>query len=161
MTCGWIFSTKLFLSWRLSVATFVWVHGKPGAGKSVLTWIRSAVIDELKKEILRSLLVQLLRNSDCLWSQSFADLVDSHDHNSDPPVELDLLLDLLMRAARLHERPMIVIDALDECSDLPDLPSSLLRLNNGYFHTFVTSRTEYMIKEASHGIPSLSTRCGR
>jgi hypothetical protein len=78
------------------------------------------------KDVMCSLVVQLLRNSRGNWLSLFPELKERMDRGADPPASLDILSDLLIRASRLHERPMVVIDALDECSDLPDLLHTLI-----------------------------------
>ncbi|KAF9242323.1 ankyrin repeat-containing domain protein [Melanogaster broomeanus] len=53
---------------------------------------------------------------------------------------------------------MIIIDALDECLDLPGLLDVLVKLNNGHIRLLVTSRTELIIKETFTGLPSISLK---
>lgn len=108
------------------------------------------------KEVLRSLIAQLLRNARADWLASFTDLVARKDRGADPPADVDMLSDLLKRAAGLHARPIIVIDALDECDDLPDLLGALMKLNDGHCRVFVTSRTVITIKEKFSKLPSIS-----
>ncbi|KIJ12472.1 hypothetical protein PAXINDRAFT_171164, partial [Paxillus involutus ATCC 200175] len=175
-TCGWLFNVQQFLDWRSLLIEFVWLNGKPGAGKSVLA---AAVIEELfkslksgetlayfycdfrnsrsstAKEVVCSLVVQLLRNASGNWLSLFPELKERMDRGADPPAALDILSDLLIRASTLHERPMVVIDALDECSDLPDLLHTLIKLNDGRLRLFVTSRTELIIREKFASLPSL------
>lgn len=107
-------------------------------------------------EVIRSLTVQLLRNANTDWFSSFSDVVTRKNRGAGPPVDLDVLLDLLKRAAKLHDHPIIVIDALDECDDLPDLLDALVKLNGGHIRIFATSRTAVIIKEAFSGFPSIS-----
>ncbi|KAF9233919.1 hypothetical protein BU15DRAFT_79663, partial [Melanogaster broomeanus] len=141
-TCSWLFHVQQFIDWRLSLSQFIWLNGKPGAGKSVLA---AAVIEELSgslqggetlayfycdfrnsrctsaKEVICSLVVQLLRSASGNWLSLFPELKERMDRGADPPAALDILSDLLICASGLHGRPMIIIDALDECLDLPGL----------------------------------------
>lgn len=107
-------------------------------------------------EVFRSLLVQLLRGAKINWLPLFSDLVERKNRGADPPADLDILTDLLMRAAGLHKRPIIVIDALDECNDLSNLLEVLTRLDNGHLQLFCVSRPEIVIQEAFAGLPSIS-----
>ncbi|KAF9238216.1 hypothetical protein BU15DRAFT_75377 [Melanogaster broomeanus] len=151
MTTGeWLFDEGLYVEWRERSSGLLWLSGKAGAGKSVLA---SAVIDSLSSgladdetlayfycdfrthrststmEILRSLTSQLLWNSEIDWLSSFPELVRRKERGTGPPVDITTLSDLLRRAARLHQRPMIVIDALDECEDLPKLLDEIVKLD--------------------------------
>ncbi|KAF9233918.1 ankyrin repeat-containing domain protein [Melanogaster broomeanus] len=175
-TCGWLFHVQQFIDWRSSLSQFIWLNGKPGTGKSVLA---ATVIGELSgslqggeslayfycdfrnsrctsaKEVICSLVVQLLRSASGNWLSLFPELKERMDRDADPPVAQDILSDLLIRASGLHQRPMIIIDALDECLDLADLLDVLVKLNNGHIRLLVTSRTELIIKETFTGLPSI------
>ncbi|KAF9233869.1 hypothetical protein BU15DRAFT_66238 [Melanogaster broomeanus] len=109
-TCRWLFDLDKYSDWYSSWDTLLWVHGKPGAGKSVLI---SAVIERLSEtgtdgdvlayfycdfrtlrstdafEVIRSLLTQLLRQSKENWLPLFNDLVDRKSKHSAPPVDLE------------------------------------------------------------------------
>ncbi|KAG6332075.1 hypothetical protein ID866_7013 [Astraeus odoratus] len=147
-----------------------------GAGKTIIT---SAVIDELLRmdaalayfycdfqqarstnatEIIRSLLAQLLGKSKKKWLSSFPELCKRKAHDLGPPSDNRLLCDWLLSASKLHNRPVIVIDALDECMDqeLDDLLDVIPRLNVGHLRVFLSSRPEQIIKDAFVGLPSLS-----
>ncbi|KAF9229931.1 hypothetical protein BU15DRAFT_84304, partial [Melanogaster broomeanus] len=137
-TCKWLLDSKRYSDWCSSRNAFLRVCGKPGAGKSVLI---STVIDSLSTteiegdplayfycdfrtdrsthafEVIRSLLTQLLWKSKDNWLPVFDDLVDRKSNGSPPPVDLEILYQLLLKAVRLHDRPVLVIDALDECND--------------------------------------------
>ncbi|KAF9237304.1 hypothetical protein BU15DRAFT_76025 [Melanogaster broomeanus] len=130
------------LEWLDGVNCTVKHESTPGAGKSVLV---STVIDRLfsrladdetlayfycdfrnpqstsTMEILRSLTAQLLWNAKVDWLSLFSELAMRKERGAGPPVDIATLSDLLRRAARLHQRPMIVIDALDKCDDLSKL----------------------------------------
>ena len=106
--------------------------------------------------ILRSLLTQLLRNAANDWMRSFQDLADREEQGSPPPEDLDVLRELLVRASSLHDRPILVIDALDECKDIPPLLDQLTQLHkDGRLALFLTSRTEHIISVAFTGLPSI------
>ena len=107
-------------------------------------------------EILRSVAKQLLWNSKSDWLPSFSDLTMRMERGARPPTDLDTLSDLLKRAAELHGRPIVFVDALDECEDMSELLNQLVKLPHGHCRLFVTSRTLHTVKEAFTGLPSIS-----
>ncbi|KIJ09033.1 hypothetical protein PAXINDRAFT_102380 [Paxillus involutus ATCC 200175] len=177
-TGEWLLKEQLYIDWRKLSAKFLWLGGKAGAGKSVLA---SGVIEDLLSgladdetlayfycdfrnprcispmEVLRSLTAQLLRNSESDWLPSFSELVVRKDRGAGPPADIGTLSNLLKRAAGLYKRPMIVIDALDECDDLSKLLHELVKLcHDGHCRLFVTSRTLHSINRAFADLPSIS-----
>ncbi|KAF9233735.1 hypothetical protein BU15DRAFT_79803 [Melanogaster broomeanus] len=175
---GCLTSISIPIGTRLRNA-FLWVHGKPGAGKSVLI---SAVIERLSEtasnggvlayfycdfrtersthafEVIRSLLTQLLRQSRKDWLPSFNDLVVRKSNGSPPPADLEMLYKLLLRAIRLHanDRPVFVIDALDESKDYVKLVELFERLHKeGDCRLFATSRPLPNAPKAFRGLPTI------
>ncbi|KAF9235441.1 hypothetical protein BU15DRAFT_77937 [Melanogaster broomeanus] len=175
-TGEWLFNERLYTEWRESSFGLFWLSGKAGAGKSVLA---SGVIDTLSSgladdetlayfycdfrnsrststmEVLRSLAKQLLWNSETDWLPSFPELVVRKERGTGPPVDITTLSDLLKRAAELHQRPMIVIDALDECEDLSKLLDELVKLDE-VCRFFVTSRPLHSLNRVFASRPSIS-----
>ncbi|KAH7890589.1 hypothetical protein F5I97DRAFT_1973455, partial [Phlebopus sp. FC_14] len=176
-TCEWLFREESFRSWRSTQASFLWINGKPGAGKSVLA---STIIQHLASaltsgemisyaycdfraersthgfEVLRSLFTQMLQEVTCDWQQYFRDLLHRHAKGIPSPQDLDTLCDWLLRILKLYHRPIIVIDALDECKDYPVLIHHLVRLSKeGSCRVFVTSRPLQDISSALRELPSL------
>ncbi|KAF9231979.1 hypothetical protein BU15DRAFT_81765 [Melanogaster broomeanus] len=179
-TGDWLLNEKLYNDWRRMSIRFLWLGGKAGAGKTVLA---STVIDNVSSaladdetlayfycdfrsprstrttEILRSLTVQLLINSKIDWlsSEPLSELLTLREQGAGPPVDLGTLSDLLRRTVRLHQRPIIVIDALDECDDLSELLDELVKLDaDGHCRVFVTARPLHSINGALAGLPSIS-----
>ncbi|KAF9235443.1 hypothetical protein BU15DRAFT_64800 [Melanogaster broomeanus] len=182
-TGEWLLDDKLYMDWRNSSIRFLWLGGEAGAGKSVLA--RSTIIDNLSSglannetlayfycdfrtprststmEILRSLAVQFLRNSKLEWlsSKPFSELVTRKAQGAGPHVDIDTNSDLLRHAARLHQRPMIVVDALDECDDLKELLHELVKLDaDRHCRVFVTARPLHSINRSFADLPSISLR---
>ncbi|KAF9224620.1 ankyrin [Gyrodon lividus] len=179
-TCTWLPETEIYQSWRRGDIPFLWLEGKPGSGKSVLA---SSVIHDLKRsrydeevlvffycdfrnerstsapEVMRSLLTQLLRlanvdDVDC--RDSVPELVEREAEGTEPPNDMKLLTCLVRSAAKLHQQPLIVIDALDECKDVEKLLNALKELNDGHIRLFVTSRLERIIRDTLSDFPSIS-----
>ncbi|KAF9235652.1 hypothetical protein BU15DRAFT_64656 [Melanogaster broomeanus] len=161
-TCKWLFDSRAYVHWCSCQKGFLRLSGKPGSGKSVLA---STVIQNLSKtaadgtvlayfycdfrtersthafEIIRSLLTQLLQKYKDNWLPLFDDLVNRESNGAMPPVDLDILYKLLLKAVQLHHQPVLVIDALDECNDHVKLTDLLARLHYGAScRVFVTSR---------------------
>ncbi|KAF9233298.1 hypothetical protein BU15DRAFT_66694 [Melanogaster broomeanus] len=178
-TCKWLLDSKRYYNWCSSRKGFLRLCGKPGSGKSVLT---STVIQSLSKttadgsvlayfycdfrtersthafEIIRSLLTQLLRKYKDNWLPLFDDLVNRKSNGSMPPVDLDMLYKLLLKAVQLHHQPVLVIDALDECNDHVKLTDLLARLHYGTrasCRVFVTSRRLPHASKSFNDVPTI------
>ncbi|KAN0130287.1 hypothetical protein V8E53_011910 [Lactarius tabidus] len=144
-TGKWFFQGKKFKAW-LSVGSLLWIHGKPGSGKSILC---SAIIkhvmslrdagqaslaffyfdfrDKDKKQDFRnfatSLLVQLsAHSSPC--SEIIARIYSTHGKGTQQPSNNALancLREIILAAA---PQPIyIIVDALDECPNASGMPT--------------------------------------
>ena len=71
-----------------------------------------------------------------------------------------MLCNWLLKAAKLHDRPIVVIDALDECQnrELKDFLEIIIPCikEDGHLRILLTSRTEQIIKESLASFPCLS-----
>ncbi|KAF9233294.1 hypothetical protein BU15DRAFT_66691 [Melanogaster broomeanus] len=176
-TCKWLFDSRAYVHWCSSPKGFLRLCGKPGSGKSMLT---STVIQNLSKtaadsgvlayfycdfrtersthafEIIRSLLTQLLRKYKDNWFPLLDVLVNRKSNGSMPPVDLDMLYELLLKAVQLHNQPVLVIDALDECNDHVKLTDLLARLHYGAScRVFVTSRPFPHASKSFSNLPTI------
>ncbi|KAH9019496.1 hypothetical protein EDB84DRAFT_614294 [Lactarius hengduanensis] len=147
-TAAWLFEGGIFKEWEL-VGSLLWIHGKPGSGKSILS---SAIIkhvislcdaghaslayfyfdfrDEDKKNLrkfLTSLLTQLSAYSNPYQDpcrEIISHIYSTHGKGTQQPSTGALtkcLHDMLSAAA---QQPIyIVIDALDECPDISGFPT--------------------------------------
>ncbi|KAF8439131.1 ankyrin repeat-containing domain protein [Boletus edulis BED1] len=180
-TCTWLYSTPEYESWRNSDDSFLWLQGKPGSGKTVLT---SFVIDLIKNkrhsgealaffycdfrndrstsaaEVMRSLLSQLLchtRNETTDLGELLDDLAKYMDGDISILENVKHLATFVSRTAKqFSHQPLIVVDALDECKDIESLLDSLLALAKGSMRLFVTSRPLYIIKDQLRDLTSIS-----
>ena len=108
-------------------------------------------------EVIRSLLTRFLRRAKKDWLASFKDLEDRRSDGSPPPEDLETLYKLLLRALDLHDRPIVVIDALDECKDHIKLSKLLARLHGqGCCRLFITSRPIADISSALDTLPKIN-----
>ena len=137
-TGDWLLKCTEFVSWQQSVSSVLWLHGKPGSGKTILA---STIIEELKasktiapgnsalayfyfdfsddhkqtvESCLRTLLAQLC--------SSLNDIPDEIQRLSDlaqrgqDSLSSQILLTTLQRVAARFADVSIVLDALDESS---------------------------------------------
>ncbi|KAH9961507.1 hypothetical protein BC827DRAFT_1341818 [Russula dissimulans] len=141
----WFIHGNTFQQWKMEMGSLLWVSGKPGSGKSILSFsiieditksheagLASIAFfyfdfkDESKKNArgaLSSLLVQLAAQSDS-YSEILSALYSKHDAGSKQPSNDGLKKCLESMLAIPDQAPIyIVIDALDECPNSTDTPS--------------------------------------
>ncbi|KAG2361077.1 hypothetical protein BDR07DRAFT_92543 [Suillus spraguei] len=122
--------------------------------------------------VLRSLVVQLLQQSKDDWFAtihepelqgynliSLRSLWQQQRDKKPHPTDLGLLRKVLVEASTLVHRPVLVIDALDECKDYPDLVGHLVNLaedEDARLRLLVTGRSEQDIKKVFHDLPTIS-----
>ncbi|KJA12663.1 hypothetical protein HYPSUDRAFT_195909 [Hypholoma sublateritium FD-334 SS-4] len=167
-TCSWFLTGDQYIKWK-DTPGFLWVKGKAGCGKSILS---SLIIDDLSKNSAFNMAYFFFDSRDgqsdlqlynklirCLISQ-FANM-----HQKGVPVELanlyknsksqqsldknlENILDIIL--SRLSHT-YIVIDALDECTERRKTLDWLLKLvqkTSNTVHILVTSRPLLDIEKA-------------
>ncbi|KAF8261052.1 hypothetical protein EI94DRAFT_1667502 [Lactarius quietus] len=143
-TALWLFEGRIVIEWK-SAGSLLWIHGKPGSGKSVIC---SSVIQDIKgvcetgsaimayfyfdfrdlnkqscHDLLRSLVFQL---STC--SIPCCDILHriykTHKDGTQQPSD-DAMKGCLKEMLRLlaHDPLFIILDAIDECPDSSGVPS--------------------------------------
>ncbi|KAI9438060.1 hypothetical protein H4582DRAFT_232779 [Lactarius indigo] len=143
-TAVWFFQDSIFFEWK-STGSLLWIHGKPGSGKSVIC---SSVIQDimavceagsaimayfyfdfrdLNKQTCRDLLLSLvsqLSTSSSPCCDILNRVYTSHKNGAHQPSD-DTLKECLKEMLRLSgQGPIfIVLDALDECPDSSGIPS--------------------------------------
>ncbi|KAH9980857.1 ankyrin repeat-containing domain protein [Lactifluus volemus] len=150
-TATWFIDNSSFNEWK-SCGSLLWIHGKPGSGKSILC---SSIIENIKETcndglgsicyfyfdykdtskrdirgLLSSLLVQLCDQSHHFWNV-LSRLYNTHNDGRERPTE-EKLIKCLKDMLNLDERlPVyIIIDALDECPNTPPTSSPRRKLLN-------------------------------
>ncbi|KAH9178596.1 ankyrin repeat-containing domain protein [Lactarius sanguifluus] len=144
-TAEWFFRGGIFEKWKVT-GSLLWVHGKPGSGKSILC---SAIIEDIttlyeaglasmayfyfdfrdvdkqsRRNLLPSLLVQLATRSDPRCDILFR-LYEAHDNGARQPNEKALMQCLKEMLTLPDQGPVyIILDALDECPNTSDFPSA-------------------------------------
>ncbi|KAN0134105.1 hypothetical protein V8E53_008110 [Lactarius tabidus] len=143
-TANWFFRGSLFEEWK-STGSLLWIHGKPGSGKSVLC---SAVIQDItnlrdaglasmayyyfdfrdtdkqnRRNLLLSLLFQLSDRSDLCYYILHRIYV-THNNGAHKPTD-DVLIQCLKETLTLSNAgpTYIIMDALDECPNTFGIPS--------------------------------------
>lgn len=145
-TAAWFIGGSTFSEWTSSGPnSLLWIHGKPGAGKSVICSTIIENIDSMRKSglvslaffycdfredakkdlrgLLSSVLVQLCHQSDSYYrilSNFFSEHANSSRHPSD-----DALVRCLKDILRVSgQAPVyLIVDGLDECSNTLAMPS--------------------------------------
>jgi ankyrin repeat protein len=164
----WLLEGDQFLKWKTQPKSFLWLHGIPGCGKTILS---STVIQHLNSllshqpllyfyfdftdsmkqtldSLLRSLIYQLYYKHDSSHALLNSLFSSCEDGRRQPTCES--LYNLLSRILEQIREAWIVIDALDECStrrgSLNDgvllWIRDLLSLKQTNIHLLVTSRPE-------------------
>ncbi|KAH9046347.1 hypothetical protein EDB83DRAFT_2317680 [Lactarius deliciosus] len=144
-TTEWFCKGNIFEEWK-ATGSLLWIHGKPGSGKSILC---SAVINNIetlhkaglahmayfyfdfrevakqsRRDLLRSLLIQLSARSD-----SFCDILSrlykEHDDGTRQPTDSALMYCLKEMLTLPNQSPVyLIMDALDECPNTSGIPSA-------------------------------------
>lgn len=135
-TANWIFDTEAFLSWKSIPSESLWLHGIPGAGKTILC---STIIEYMKEYcqshpvngiayyyfdfsdarkqtidgFLRSAIVQLSMQREFLPDQVVALYEKCHNVQQEPI--LDELSEVAFSLLNSSNPTYLLVDALDEC----------------------------------------------
>ncbi|KAH9077552.1 hypothetical protein EDB83DRAFT_1490622 [Lactarius deliciosus] len=143
-TTVWFFQGSIFIEWK-STGSLLWIHGKPGSGKSVICSsviqdinavceVGSAIMAyfyfdfrDLKKQTCRDLLLSLvsqLSTRSIPYCSILHRVFKTHEDGTRQPSD-DTLKACLKEMLRLSgQGPIfIVLDALDECPDASGIPS--------------------------------------
>ncbi|EMD33581.1 hypothetical protein CERSUDRAFT_125879 [Gelatoporia subvermispora B] len=149
-TSTWFIEGDVLAEWK-TTGSLLWIHGKPGSGKSILC---SAVIEDINRtwlaqpdiilayfycdfrdtakqhvrSILAHILVSIAANSDCA-ARILSELHSSNANGSHQPRHDALILCLhkMLEASSDHSI-FIVIDALDECPESESKRRHVLQL---------------------------------
>lgn len=134
-TAKWIFDAKEFISWTDNPGESLWLHGIPGAGKTILC---STIIDHMlqqwgtkpntevvyfyfdfsdnKKQavagLMKSIIYQLISGEEVI-PDSAADLYGKCKGLTEP--NLDELFAVIIAEVSRTDRTFVLLDALDEC----------------------------------------------
>ena len=172
-TGQWFLESSKFANWSVLPQSFLWLHGKVGSGKTVLSsTIIQAVIekhrasggtrkvayfyfdygDQRKQKhqmMLRSLVAQLYAQSPGI--PDVLDLVFNKCLHGLHQPSIDQLFQLMRGLVDKSDDTFILIDALDEFEELDELLEdieTMTRWNLDNLHILVTSRDDYQIRQS-------------
>ncbi|KAH9178025.1 hypothetical protein EDB89DRAFT_1299066 [Lactarius sanguifluus] len=143
-TAVWLTRGDAFKYWRTH-GCLLWVHGKPGSGKSILSSVIVRDIEEVcnagfasmayfyfdfkdtgkqdSRALLSSLLIQLTDQSDT-YCDILHDLYSTHRRGSVQPNDDALTQCLKTMFVALGKTPVyLILDAVDECVNTSGMPS--------------------------------------
>jgi ankyrin repeat protein len=180
-TGRWFLESDTFNDWKTNPGSFLWIHGIPGSGKTVLC---SSIIDNISQscclgndarvayfffdfadknkqsycDLLRSILSQVILK-EALNPEQTKTLSQLHDNavQSDSASLLNTLKSLLNDSRPIY----LVIDALDESADRTEVLSGLNEIagwDSPALHLLVTSREEKDIEDTLVPLVSHRTR---
>ena len=182
-TGDWLLESELFTAWTKATNASLWLHGLPGAGKTILC---STIIEHVKSlctndsvnryayfyfdfsdtqkqsvtGMLRSIVAQL---SVPELPTEVEELYKKCNHGHQQPDQENLITTLISLLKNLHPT-YLIMDALDECSERKVLLKVIRRIiqtQSTHVNVLVTSREEQDIKEGMQGVISniISLEC--
>jgi len=166
----WFLQSDAFKDWTKKQNSFLWLHGLPGGGKTILS---STIIEQLKTTVplllyfyfdfgderkqtlegmIRSLVTQISYQHEQAAQQLDSLFSSCKDGREQPTMES--LCKILIHSIRQVEEVFIVLDALDECrtregalkEELLSWIKEILQLEESNVHLLVTSRQEQYIE---------------
>ena len=166
----WLLESNQFARWKTINDSVLWLYGKPGCGKTLLS---STIIENITKHcqnntaqavayfyfaftdtekqktenMMRSIITQL--SLQCrIPLKAIEDLFSACGNGQRPPSP-DTLIKFLQQFINGFDDTFIILDALDECEDRGELLlclEEILGWRLGTLHIMVTSRPEHDIK---------------
>ena len=168
---SWFLKSEDFSQWKMEANSLLWLHGKAGCGKTVLS---STAITEILRQcnhtsgsflayfffdfndsekqrssrMIRSIITQL-------YIQSYDAMIEveslfSQCQDGQQPADLAALMITLQATVRKSKHTYIILDALDECSDIVDLLAVIEKIVEwgiSGLHLLCTSRWLTTVKE--------------
>lgn len=171
----WLLQNARFAEWKRSAASRLWLYGIPGCGKTILS---STIIEHLLQHcdddasmvtayfyfdfndaqkqdpelMLRSLISQLLQRSVTIPKD--VDVLFTACGNGQRQPSLRALLEVTPQVMQQFTHVYIVLDALDECTQRPELIDMLETVAGWQLdsvHLLMTSRKERDIESSFGG----------
>lgn len=162
----WFLESEQYAQWKTGILPFLWLHGIPGCGKTILTSTilqdifqhcngdtSKAIVyfffdfNDVRKQsvelMLRSLIDQLFQQC-VVVPKSLWNLFISHE-NTKRECSLDTLLEVLQQILQEFPHVYIILDALDECSQRAQLTNVLETMSTWHVqssHILLVSRRE-------------------
>ncbi|KAK6359991.1 hypothetical protein TWF696_001112 [Orbilia brochopaga] len=182
-TCEWIGGCAEYVAWsKSSKSTVLWVHGKAGCGKTIISgWVHESQLEKVKKlksavllyypcdfkeadslsfaTIIQSFIKQMAlslgqhRIPDSLL-EALADAVDSGT------LEFDEAVEIFFNFARNFECIWIILDGIDECdshnrADIFRWIALAASFSDSMIAVYVSSRKDIEIKDELKRYPNI------
>jgi hypothetical protein len=171
-TGRWFLESDQYVKWKTNAASFLWLHGIPGCGKTILS---STILQNvyqycandpgkvvayfyfdfndpqkrLPELMVRSLISQL--SQQCIKVPTALEALSSSCDNGHRHPSLDSLLEVLQQIIEDFPHSYVILDALDECTNRTELMDILERVAGWRvekLHVLVTSRKERDIESS-------------
>jgi hypothetical protein len=168
----WFLNSDQSAEWKTGAASFLWLHGIPGCGKTILSsTILEDVLQHCKNDpgkvvayfyfdfndvqkqnpelMLRSLICQL--SQQCIKIPASLDTLFSACDSGQRQPSLHALVEVMQQMIQDFPHVYIVLDALDECSErteLTDILETMAEWQLKNLHILVTSRRERDIESS-------------
>ena len=176
-TGSWFIEGSTYADWKITRGSFIWLHGIPGCGKTILSsTILQNVLDQYSEKSNSAVLFfyfdfnatekqrheKMIRSLICQLSKYCANsvlqnLYLSYSSGGQQPTG-EVLLNTLHHMMTSLEDTYILLDALDECDDRYELLTIIEQIvswEDVTLHVLVTSRREIDIDEALRPLSSL------
>ncbi|KAF8507626.1 hypothetical protein JB92DRAFT_3198641, partial [Gautieria morchelliformis] len=163
-----------FKEWRVAPHSFLWLHGIPGAGKTILC---STIIEELSlhcrsdpslaiaffyfdfnnKDTLPNVVLRSLIKQLSVRANSFQVLASLFARDEPRALGQEELMNTLKSIVKGYQTVYIVFDALDECPERSRFLEAIEEINDwklDTLHLMATSRKERDIEETLGGLIS-------
>ncbi|KAI9656998.1 MAG: hypothetical protein M1829_000355 [Trizodia sp. TS-e1964] len=166
----WLLESENFKRWKENESTFMWLHGIPGCGKTILSstvtndiissysgdpgvvvayfYFDFTDIEKQKPDLMvRSLISQL--SEKCVEMPADLEALYSSCDGGNRQPSLDALIEVLHAMLKGFPQSYLILDALDECADraiLMEILEQMSRWQLKKMHVMVTSRKELDIE---------------
>ena len=168
--CLWVLESDKYARWKTGSASILWLHGRPGSGKTVIS---TAILQDLLEScnsrsngvsahfyfsynnaqmqcpemLLRSLVCQLSQN--CVQMPPSLDTLFTLRDKQQGLPSLQTLLGVLRQMILEFPQVFILVEALDECTqrlELMDVLATVAEWQLQNLHLLITSRGEQEIE---------------
>ncbi|KAK6541415.1 hypothetical protein TWF694_007227 [Orbilia ellipsospora] len=179
----WFLESNEFARWKTQTNSFLWLHGIPGCGKTILS---STIIQKLETESTDRPLLYFYFDINNASQQTLENMVRAlisqlFQHDEEPPRQLDSLFysckngreqptcrqlcEIFLQMIEQAKEVWIILDALDECHTRSGAPTEgllawmkeTLSSDQRNVHMLVTSRPEMDIKSGIMSFASTSS----
>lgn len=168
----WLLGSREFLKWKITENSLLWLYGKPGCGKTLLS--STAIVEmqdschlqptralayfffsftdaekQVPENMLRSIITQLLAQLEAI-PHGTGNVFLSKLEGQHQPSKRELL-DLLREIVNNFADTYLILDALDECNHRQTLLDLINKIHNWELktlHLMLTSRQEVDIEDA-------------